>query len=210
MSKTKPKAGAALLKQLKPLYSPSAKTPVLIDVAKMNFAMIDGAGGPEGVEFQQAVEALYGVCFTLKFMHKKGHPARETKVMALEGLWWMKGGEEFDMNRREDWMWTAMIMQPDFITQEMTAKATEELRRKKNPPALAKVRFEAFHEGLSVQIMHVGPYSAERPTIERLLKFAEENGYRVRGKHHEIYLGDPRRTKPERLKTVIRYPIEKK
>jgi hypothetical protein len=199
-----------LLKQLKPLYFPSPEMPVVVDVPRMNFLMIDGSGSPESAEFQEALQALYGVCFTMKFMHKKGHPARDTKVMALEGLWWMKDSSEFDMNRREEWMWTAMIMQPDFITRKIIDAATKELRRKKNPPALGKPRFESFNEGRSVQIMHIGPYSAERPTIEKLLKFAEEKGYRVRGKHHEIYLGDPRRTRPERLKTVIRYPVEKK
>ena len=199
-----------LLKELKPLYFPSPKAPVVVDVPKMNFLMIDGSGPPEGAEFQEALQALYGVCFTMKFMHRKGHPARDTKVMALEGLWWMKDGSEFDMNRREEWMWSAMIMQPDFITRKMIDAATEELRKKKNPPALVKLRLESFHEGRSIQIMHIGPYSAERPTIEKLLKFADEKGYRVRGRHHEIYLGDPRRTKPERLKTVIRYPVEKK
>jgi len=112
------------------------------------------------------------------------------------------------MKRKDEWKWTSMIMQPDFIAQEMVDKAIEEVERKKNPPAIAKVRFESYHEGLSAQILYFGSYSDEGPTIERMHNFIKDKGYKLRGKHHEIYLSDPRRTKPEKLRTIIRQPIE--
>jgi hypothetical protein len=127
--------------------------------------------------------------------------------MPLEALWWTTD-ETFDMNQSsESWQWKAMIMHPDAITRSAVDAAIEELRRKKNPPALPKVRFESFSEGLCVQVMHIGPYAEEKPTIERIHHYAKENGCRLHGKHHETYLGDPRRTKPERLKTVLRQPV---
>jgi hypothetical protein len=129
--------------------------------------------------------------------------------MPSEGLWWMASGGDFDSEAKDAWCWTLMIMQPDHITKEMFDQAKVELKAKKNPAALSKVRFEAFYEGLSVQIMYIGPYAEEKSTIEKMHRFAEEQGYRLRGKHHEIYIGDPNRTSPERLKTVLRQPVEK-
>jgi len=128
--------------------------------------------------------------------------------MALEGLWWSASGK-FDVENKGDWKWTMMIMQPDHITEGMFEQAREDFRQKKgDSQALSQTRFEAFHEGFSVQIMHIGPYSEEPETIEKMHAFAEENGYALRGKHHEIYIGDPRRAKPENLKTVLRHPVE--
>ena len=198
-----------LKKELKHLYLPSAKEVVLLDVPRMNFIMIDGRGDPNtSQEFQDAMEVLYGLAYGLKFALKKQGIEPDYTVMPLEGLWWTAGGRAFDMADKDNWEWTLMIMQPDHITEEMVEQAKVELKAKKNPPALGKVRFEAFHEGLSVQIMHIGPYAEEKPTIEKLHRFAEEQGYRRRGKHHELYIGDPNRTKPERLKTVLRQPLE--
>ncbi|MFW9800670.1 MAG: GyrI-like domain-containing protein, partial [Candidatus Thorarchaeota archaeon] len=129
-------------------------------------------------------------------------------VMPLEGLWWIEGKEEFDPEAKDDWSWTSMIMQPEQVTLDFLSDTIEVVREKKELAALSKLRLESYHEGLSVQIMHIGPYSEEAPTIEKLHNFAEEQGYRLRGKHHEIYLGDPRRTAPEKLKTVIRQPVK--
>ena len=129
--------------------------------------------------------------------------------MPLEGLWWITGEAKFDVEDKVNWLWTVMIMQPDHITDEHVTESMEQLKVKKDPPGLSKLRFEKYNEGLSVQIMHIGPYSNEGPTIEKLHKFAEENGYKLQKKHHEIYRSDPRRTKTERLKTVIRQPITK-
>ena len=203
-----------LKKQLKHLYAPSAKSVQLVDVPEMQFAMVDGQLGlgetpATSQTFQEAMRALYGLTYTLKFMSKlhEVDPIDYT-VMALEGLWWSESGG-FDMSRPETWIWTVMMMQPDHVTMEMYQAALRQVKEKRDSPALDRARFERFHEGLSVQIMHIGPYAEEPQTIERLHVYARENGYALRGKHHEIYLGDPRRTKPERLKTVLRQPVEK-
>jgi hypothetical protein len=182
-------------------------------VPKMNFLMIDGMGDPGTSQaYQDAIGALYNVAYTLKFMMKlKVKPAVDYPVMPSEGLWWVKGVEQFTMEqlmgRRDEWQWTMMIMQPDVITREHVAQAIDEVERKKNPPSLDKIRFDTLEERTCAQIMHLGPYAAEQPTIERLHAFIIESGYAPRGKHHEIYLGDPRRTKPEKLKTVLRQPM---
>lgn len=201
MSKIDPK------KELKHLYRPSAKKNVVVDVPPMNFLMVDGHGDPNTAqEYQDAVEALYAVAYALKFMSKK-EKGMDFVVPPLEGLWWVDHMEEFTTEDKSAWKWTAMIMQPESVTPEMFEGALEQVGKKKNPPALSKIRFERFHEGLSVQIMYFGPYSEEGPTIEKMHDFIEKNGYEPRGKHHEIYLSDPRRTAPEKLKTVLRQPV---
>jgi hypothetical protein len=189
---------------VKELYGPSSKEPSLIDVPELQFFMVDGTGDPnQPGEFQDAIQALYSLSYSAKFMLKK--EGIEFKVSPLEGLWGSAGG--LDPNNKTAWRWTAMIMQPAAVTPSVLDKMRAEAMRKKPLPALPKVRLETFREGLSAQIMHVGPYSAEAPTIARLHEFIQKQGYRLTGKHHEIYLGDPRRSAPERLKTVIRQPI---
>ena len=208
-----------LKKDLKYLYQPSAKKPEIRTVPPMQFIMIDG-GIEKGKEpanspgFQEAAPALYSMAYTLKFMLKK----RKAKpidypVMALEGLWWVEDGF-FDITLKDNWFFTLMILQPDVVTKDVFAEGLEQIRKKKgDSPALSKLRLGHFEEGLCVQVMHIGPYAAEPATIERMRTFALENGYRdhvgPNGKHHEIYLGDPRKAKPEKLKTVLRHPIEK-
>lgn len=199
-----------LRQQLKHLYQPSAKEFEIVDVPPMNFLMMNGAGDPNtAAEYTQAVESLYSLSYTLKFAVKK-QQGIDYSVMALEGLWWAEDMSVFTAGNRDRWLWTMMIMQPDFITAQQVEVARAEAARKKDLPVLPKIRFEAFHEGLSVQIMHIGPYSAEAPTIARMHTYIAENGYVPSGKHHEIYLGDPRRTAPEKLKTVLRQPIKPK
>ncbi len=197
-----------LRKELKKFYTAKVK-PELIDVPEGKFLAIQGKGDPNGVEYQEAMQALYGLSYTLKFDQKaKG---RDYTVMHLEGLWWVEGGV-FDLNDpapREMWRWKSMIRQPDFITGEMVEEVRPKVREKSGPKA-DEVKLESFHEGLSAQVMHVGPYSEEGPTIQLLHGFIDESGYRPRGDHHEIYLGDPRRTKPEKLKTILRQPVEKR
>ncbi|MGD0765168.1 MAG: GyrI-like domain-containing protein [Dehalococcoidia bacterium] len=154
------------------------------------------------------MQALYGVSYTLKFMLKKrGGP--EFRVMPLEALWWNDAGGRLDLTSKADWSWTAMLRQPDFAEATAIDEASAQAKAKRELPALAKMRFEKFCEGLSAQIMHVGPYAAEAPTIEKLHAFIAEQGYEPSGKHHEIYLGDPRRSAPEKLKTVVRQPIRR-
>ena len=126
--------------------------------------------------------------------------------MALEALWWVEDGD-FDITDPSNWRWTALMMQPDHISSELFQAGLEQVRKKKPNPALELLRFETFHEGLAVQTMHIGPYADEPATLAKMDAFARENGYTYRGKHHEIYLGDPRRAKPENLKTVLRHPV---
>lgn len=209
-----------LRKQYKDLYKPSAKKPAIIEVPRLQFAMIDGAiekghspGNSPG--FQEAVQALYGISYTLKFTFKQRKTnAIDYPVMALEGLLWLTEGDVFDINIKDNWSYTLMIMQPEIVTQEIFEAAREQVRKKRgDSEALSKLRLAHFEEGLCVQIMHIGPYATEPATIERMRVFAEENGYRDcvghERKHHEIYMSDPRRVAPDRLKTVLRHPVEK-
>ena len=196
-------------KEFSILYKASAKTPHIVDVAEMNFFMVDGQGDPNSSQgFQDAVEALYSLSYTLKFTIKMGEPAVDYGVPPLEGLWWADDISAFTSGRKDDWKWTLMIMQPEFVTPDLVDGAIEKVRTKKNPPALSKVRFKSFREGLGAQILHVGPYSEEGPTIEKLHTFIQESGRELTGKHHEIYLGDPRRAAPEKLRTIIRQPMK--
>jgi len=198
--------------QYKQLYNPSAKKVVLVDVPSLQFAMIDGvipAGQRVGdsPDFEEALNALYGISYTLKFLFKK----RDTDpidypVMALEGLWGTESGM-FDPAVRETWHYTAMIMQPDIITPEVFAEGVDQVRRKKPGPGIERLRLETFHEGRAIQVMHIGPYATEMATIARMDEFAQANGLTLHGRHHEIYLGDPRRADPEKLKTVLRHPV---
>jgi hypothetical protein len=197
-----------LKKELKHLYKPSAKEVVVVDVPEMDFLMIDGSGDPNTAqEYQDAVETLYAVSYALKFMVKKSAAAIDYAVMPLEGLWWTEDMREFSVDNKDIWKWTMMIMQPEYVTKELLEEALPQVEKKKNPPALSKIRFESYHEGLAVQIMHIGPFSAEGPTIERMHAFAKDSGYGLKGKHHEIYLSDPRRAAPEKMKTVLRQPV---
>ncbi|MCC7445971.1 MAG: GyrI-like domain-containing protein [Anaerolineae bacterium] len=199
-----------LKKDLKYLYSPSARSFTVVDVPPMNFLMIDGKGNPNTAQdYKDAVEALYATAYNLKFAVKKDQEI-DYPVMALEGLWWADDMRAFSAERKDEWHWTMLIMQPDLVTATLVAATIEQMRTKKKLPALARLRFECFHEGLSVQIMHTGPYDAEAPTIAAMHEFVAMNGYERRGKHHEIYLGDPRRTSPANLKTVLRQPIQPK
>lgn len=195
-------------KEMKGLYAPSAKKVELVEVPAMNYLMIDGKGDPnKAVSFQQAVEALYGVSYTLKFMIKKGPAAIDYGVMPLEGLWWMEDMAEFSLERKDDWLWTVMIMQPAPVTEALVKQAIEEVRKKKNPPALPLMRYESLAEGKAAQIMHLGPFATEGPTIAKVHAFIAEQGGKLRGKHHEIYLSDIRKAAPEKWKTVIRQPM---
>jgi hypothetical protein len=199
-----------LKKELKHLYQPSAKEVSFVRVPKFNFLMVDGEGDPNtSKEFQDAIQALYSMSYTMKFMYRNEKNI-DYPVMALEGFWWMKEGVEFDWDaKKEDWRWTLMIMQPKYVTKSLVKKAMKELHKKKELPSLNKILFESWNEGLSAQIMHIGPFSEERPTIERLHSFIKESGNAIAGKHHEIYLSDFRRVKPEKMKTVIRYAVKK-
>ena len=196
-------------KELKQLYNPPKKEPVIVDVPPMNFIMIDGRGDPNTAqEYKDAMTTLYPVAYTIKFAIK-AQAEINFGVMPLEGLWWVPDMELFSEDDKDAWYWTAMIMQPELVSRELYEDACQNVKEKKDPPSLDKIRFESYHEGLCVQLMHIGPYADEGPNIARMHEFAFDQGYELRGKHHEIYLSDPNRTAPERLKTVIRQPIRK-
>jgi hypothetical protein len=208
-----------LKKQFKHLYQPSAKKIEIAQVPLLQFAMIDGAiekGSEPGKSpsFADSTQTLYGLSYTLKFMLKKRKTdAVDYPVMALEGLWGVEDGK-FDITVKDNWSYTLMIMQPEIITQEIFEEARAEVRRKKGDlPLLSKVRLAHFEEGLCVQTMHIGPYATEPETLDRMKEFMAENGLRdnvgPNGLHHEIYISDPRKAAPDKMKTVLRHPVVK-
>ena len=199
-----------LKKTLKDLYHPKPQPVVEVDVPPLNYLMIDGHGAPASASFAHAIEALFSVAYTLKFAVKKGESALDYAVMPLEGLWWADDHAAFTANDRDQWRWTLLILQPDFITSRMVQDAIAAARKKKPSaePMLSKVRFEAYTEGRCAQVMHIGPFSAEGPTVARVHAFIEQAGHTLRGKHHEIYLSDFRKADPQKLKTIIRQPFE--
>ena len=196
-------------RDLKHLYQPPADQFTLIEVPAMQFLMLDGHGDPNSAPaYQEAVEALYAVAYKLKFASKQ-QVGRDYTVMPLEGLWWAEDMASFTARRdKSQWDWTMMIMQPEWVTGEMFAQATAVVAQQKALPALAKLRLEPYHEGQSVQIMHIGSYEDEAPTLHKLHhEFMPANQLAFNGRHHEIYLSDPRRVAPEKLKTVLRQPV---
>ena len=207
-----------LKKEFKYLYQPSAKKIEAVQVPNLQFAMIDGAIEKDSEPgkspaFAEATQALYSISYTLKFTLKKRKTnAIDYPVMALEGLWWVEDGF-FDITVKDNWFYTLMIMQPEVITQEIFEEAREQVRKKKgDSPLLSKVKLANFEEGLCVQTMHIGPYATEPATIDRMKEYMAENGLKdnvENGKHHEIYLSDPRKAAPEKMKTVLRHPVVK-
>jgi hypothetical protein len=196
-------------KQLKHLYAASAKQPTLVNVPPLNYLRIDGIGDPNtSSAYKNAVEALFSLSYTMKFAIKKGAAAVDYGVMPLEGLWWMDDMKQFSVTRKDEWKWTMMIMQPEVVTQAIVAACRSDLARKKDLAALSKVEFAAFKEGKAAQILHVGPFTEEGPTIQKLHDFIQAQGLKLTGKHHEIYLSDIRRAAPEKWKTIIRQPVE--
>lgn len=195
-------------KTLKHLYNPPTSF-ALVDVAPMPFLKIDGSGDPNTADtYAQAVEALYALSYALKFAVRKATGV-DYAVMPLEGLWWADDYEDFIARRKHLWHWTMMILQPEPLPDGLLDATRAEVARKKAPPALERVRYETFAEGPAVQVMHVGSYDDEAPTIAAMHQYIRDNGYTETGHHHEIYLNDPRKTAPERLKTVLRQPVQR-
>ena len=197
-------------KDWKHLYQPSKLDFVVVDVPEMNFLKVDGHGDPNSApEYTQAVEALYAASYKTKFLSKK--TGRDYVVPPLEGLWWAEDMDSFTSARdKSQWDWTMMIMTPEWITEELIDSAIEAAAAGKDLPALGKIRWEPYREGLSVQILHIGSYDEEGPVLNRLHhEWMPANGYSFNGLHHEIYLSDPRRVEPHKLKTILRQPIKK-
>ncbi|MGX2041358.1 GyrI-like domain-containing protein [Methylocaldum sp. MU1018] len=196
-----------LKKEMKHLYQPSAGKVMEVDVPTMNYLMVDGEDDPNTSQaFSDAVEALFAVSYAIKFMVKKGATAVDYGVMPLEGLWWAEDMAQFSVHDKSVWKWTLMIMQPAFVTREIVEAAMAEVTRKKNPTAISRLHLEAFEEGRCAQILHVGPFSEEGPSINKLHRFIDSRSQRI-GKHHEIYLSDIRKAAPANWKTIIRQPM---
>jgi hypothetical protein len=196
-----------LKKDLKHLYQPSAREVVQVDVPPLRYLMVDGTGDPTtSAHYARAVEALFSVSYAAKFMVKKGPAAIDYAVMPLEGLWWSDDMASFVENDRTKWQWTMMILQPDFVDESLLRDALADVKRKKGLDAVDALRIERFTEGPCAQTLHVGPFTAEGPTIQRVHDFIEARGS-LAGKHHEIYLSDIRRADPARWKTIIRQPM---
>ena len=195
-----------LKKDLARLYKPSAKEITIVDVPGFSFITVDGQGSPESMNYQDAVQALYSVAYAIKFSKKAD--GIDFGVMPLEGLWWAEDMSDFDPETgdRNAWRWTMMIMQPDFVTREDFASSVAGAGKKKDLPALDAVKFTRFEEGTTAQILHIGRYLEEGPNIRRLHETIAQNSGTLSGKHHEIYLSDPRRTDPAKLKTILRQP----
>lgn len=194
-----------LRKDLKPLYNPSAKEPSLVDVPEFTFAMIDGEGNPNTSEsFHDAIQALFSITFTAKF-HRREEKTVDYKSLPLEGLWWTEDGAPIEIGADAELRWTLMIAQPPTFTPTLFEEIRDQALSK--APMVECARIEPFAEGRCAQIMHLGPYSEEAATIARLDAFIEGQGLEPRGKHHELYLGDPRRADPAKLKTILRQPV---
>jgi hypothetical protein len=179
----------------------------VIDVTKMQYLTIDGQGTPENKEYNEAIATLYPLAYTLKFVSKE--LGKDYVVPPLEGLWWADDMKAFtEPGRKEEWHWTMMLMVPDWITKDMFIAVKKKVASKE-PPSIHKISLTSFEEGLCVQLLHIGSYSQEGPILQKLHnEFIPENGFKMTGKHHEIYLSDPRRVSPEKLKTILRQPVE--
>lgn len=205
---------------MRSLYAPRRNRVEFVDVPEFTIIAVDGTGAPESIAFQQVIEALYSVSYTAHFL-LKSEDGTAPKVMPLEGLWWMAGNRALSFVKevaaghasmsdsdRNNWKWSLRIVQLKPLNEKVLLAAILKAGEKKPNSALAQVRVEEFTEGRAAQILHVGPYSDEARSIVALHEGISDAGYRPRGKHHEIYLGDPRRAAPERLRTILRHPIE--
>jgi hypothetical protein len=198
-----------LFKQHKDQYV-APKKPVLLTADEAMYLAIDGRGEPGGDEFTDKIGALYGAAYTIK-MTRKFSGQQDYVVCKLEALWWLDDGkDDFAGTPREKWNWKLMIRTPKIVKQQELDKAASALIEKGKSPAVREVKLEEIPEGRCVQMLHVGPYDKESETVEVMEAFAAEQELEFRGRHHEIYLSDPRRVPPERLKTILRHPVQKK
>jgi hypothetical protein len=200
------------------LYRPPRGKVEFVDVPTMDFLVVPGMGAPEGPAFSAAVQALYAVSYGAHFLVRKAF-GEAPRVMPLEALWWVgddqqegveavaRGKGSMADTDRDLWHWQAMILQPEPIDAAVVAEATA-LARAKSVSGLDRVSFQKWEEGRCAQLLHIGPYAAEAPSLRRLHEAISAAGLRPRGRHHEVYLGDPRRSAPERLRTILRHPVE--
>ncbi len=198
-----------LYKQHKADYAAPRK-PTLVVIGPARYLTITGRGEPGGEVFQQAIGALYGVAYTIK-MTGKLERGEDYKVCALEGIWWGNGPDGcFVSQPKSEWNWTLLIRTPEFITKDHLKAAVSKLLAKGKDDSVKQVKIETLKEGRCVQMLHVGPYEEEKTSIKHMVQFADHNGLKLHGRHHEIYLSDPRRVPPERLRTILRHPVHAK
>lgn len=184
----------------------SPKDPVFVVVGPARYLSIAGHGAPGGEYFKSHVAALYSVAFTLKMAEKfSGH---DYKVCHLEGQWWAADGSDFRTHQPNEWQWRLLIRIPEFITQKDLDAAIRAVMAKGKVALASEVKLEELTEGRCVQMLHVGPYAQEKAALDKMHKVAESGGLHLRGPHHEIYLSDPNRVPPERLRTILRYSVE--
>jgi hypothetical protein len=196
-----------LRRELRELYS-AARSPALVDVPELPYLMIDGHGDPNTAPvYAEAVAALYSVAYGVRFALRDGAAAVDATVMPLEGLWWTADMAAFTTEDKSAWDWTLMIVLPEQATEDVVAAARRRAADRKGLDAVCRVRLERWTEGPAAQVLHVGPYSDEAPTVAALHAFIAQQGCALSGKHHEIYLGDPRRAAPEKLRTIVRQPV---
>lgn len=199
-------------KDYKDLYAPP-RQPVVVDVPAFKALMIDGVGAPESEDFMNAIQALYAVSYGIKMMPKSGTKPKgymEYTVAPLEALWGYGDKRDTKLFRggdRNKWPWTAIMLQPDFVTSNLVKQVVKKVKEKKDNPSLEKITLKKWKEGKCVQMMHVGGYDQEAPTIDAIHAFAQESGFKLRDRHHEVYIGDPRLGAKSKLKTVIRQPV---
>lgn len=208
-------ANLDMKKTLKHLYAPSSKEVSVVDIPPLPYLMIDGEGNPNTAEqYQESVQTLYPLAYGIRAICKDA--GKKFTVMPLEGLWVIKGQDHVPENfeitdaEKDQFVWTLMILQPDFVTADIVEQARETvLKKKPTLPRLADIRFGTYHEGNAAQLMHIGSYADEGPTVAKIHQHIADNGWTLSKKHHEIYLSDPRKVAPEKLKTVIRQPFER-
>lgn len=195
-----------------PAYKSKTK-PQTICIPEELYIKVDGEGAPSSQAFQEAVQIVYGLIYSIKFWDKNHKPPKgydKFKVAPLEGIWRAKSGKEFDLKKPEDWQWTVLMRVPEFVTKSFFDKVMNDVVSKKKSDIYKKARLETTHEGLCAQLLHIGPYDQEKGSLDKLIDFVEDNGYEIYGRHHEIYMNDPSKVAPEKFKTILRYPIRKK
>ena len=197
--------------ELKHLYQPLEDELAIVNVPPMNFLMIDGLGDPNrSVEFKQSIEALYTVSYVIKYAVEKSKLEIDYGVMPLEGIWWCESDKHYRLEDAEKWLWTLMIMQPDYVHRDLVEAAIKEAEKQRNLPALPDMRFDSFFEGPAVQLLHRGLFYEEAATLEKVHTYIRENDLIFGGRHHEIYLSDIRRQEQDRWRTIIRQPVKKR
>jgi hypothetical protein len=194
-------------KELKELYTGKKDDFKIINVPSINYLQIHGSGDPNtDPNYRSSIEALYATAYAIKFICKKKE--MDFTVMPLEGLWYAEDYAVFESREKNKWSWTMLIMLPPFVTEHIFREAIDTVKKKKDNPKISEVFFEQYEEGLCIQTLHIGSYDNEGPIISQMYRYLSEHGYQLSGKHHEIYLSDPRKNNIDKLKTIIRQPIK--